>query len=147
MKPLMYILHALPRRRQLNGAKIQYFIQGSENDVPLNSPPTLQQQSCQHNYKLLPKLNSRFSYCSITPDSPIYPPLLPTPIVQGRPSRNQPHPAKSCRRQRQAKATNEHKTTKTYTHTMGRDGGFHPFKGRVSKHFGDSVRLPFSFFY
>jgi len=27
---------------------------------------------------------------------------------------------------------------------MGRDGssGFHPFKGRVSKHFGDSVGLP-----
>jgi hypothetical protein len=24
---------------------------------------------------------------------------------------------------------------------MGRDGGFHPFKGRVSRHFGDSVRL------
>jgi hypothetical protein len=24
---------------------------------------------------------------------------------------------------------------------MGRDGGFHPFKGRVSRHFGDSVGL------
>jgi hypothetical protein len=26
---------------------------------------------------------------------------------------------------------------------MPRDGGFHPFKGRVSRHFGDSVRVPF----
>ncbi len=26
---------------------------------------------------------------------------------------------------------------------MGRDGGFHPFKGRVSRHFGDSVRAYF----
>jgi hypothetical protein len=26
---------------------------------------------------------------------------------------------------------------------MPRDGGFHPFKGRVSRHFGDSVRVPY----
>jgi hypothetical protein len=25
---------------------------------------------------------------------------------------------------------------------MVREGGFHPFKGRVSRHFGDSVRIP-----
>lgn len=27
---------------------------------------------------------------------------------------------------------------------MGRDGVFHPFKGRVSKHFGESVRFSIS---
>jgi hypothetical protein len=30
---------------------------------------------------------------------------------------------------------------------MPRDGGFHPFKGRVSRHFGDSVRVPFFILY
>lgn len=30
---------------------------------------------------------------------------------------------------------------------MGKDGGFHPFKGRVSKHFGDSVRTSFSIYF
>ena len=29
---------------------------------------------------------------------------------------------------------------------MPRDGGFHPFKGRVSRHFGDSVCALLSFF-